>query len=353
MHPSILAGHCAFSHKGKIEFPETAGWKQRATREDCLRVILRGGFYFDAPDHAVLNSAPGKPSVALLTPATLIPAPCLFPRPQAPVMPYDYWAANNRGVSSQYQGYHTVTEAQAELLGWILGDGSLHAERQSIRFTSADQGCLHRVQNLSTKAFPNLSAKWYAKNGAYDMTLTAGIANPLKHFIRMIDFYEGCPMAVGRHFDKPTLLAFLRGLWGAQGWVYIRKGGNDVLFGLNRLRNEYLFSWLRLLHASLGLQGSRELSKEGSSRLVFNGFRNYQVFMREIGQFGSSTIPTCPVRKQTAAPPTYLANGGETWYDAPVIKVMRLGRLPVHNYESCPCLKPKNTKPITALAPKT
>lgn len=353
MYPNVIAGHCAISHKGKIEFPETAGWTKRTQRETCVRVILRGGFYFDAPASADLKSAPGKPSVSLLRPSAMIPALCYAPRQKTPMLPYDYWAANNRGVSSQYTGYHTVTEAQAELLGWILGDGSLHAERQSIRFTSADQGCLHRVQNLSTQAFPNLNTKWYAKNGAYDLTLTAGINNPLKHFIRMVDFYEGCPMAVGRNFDKPTLLAFLRGVWGAQGWVYIRKGGNDVLFGLNRIRNEYLFAWMRLLHATLGLQGSRETSKEGAFRLIFNGFRNYQVFMREIGQFGTSKIPDLPVRKAQPLPPTYLANGGETWYDAQVIKVLNLGNLPVHNYESCPCLTPKNTKPIRALAPKT
>ena len=353
MYPSILAGHCAFSHKGKIEFPVTAGWKQSLTRESCVRVVMRGGHYFDAPDHASLLFRYASHPISLISASSLAPVPCALPRPIAPVMPYDYWAANNSGVSSQYQGYHTATEAQAELLGWILGDGSLHAERQSIRFTSADQGCLHRVQNLSAKAFPNLSAKWYAKNGAYDLTLTSGINNPLKHFIRMLDFYEGCPMGVGRYFDKPCLLAFLRGLWGAQGWVYVRKGGNDVLFGLNRVRNDFLFSWLRLLHAGIGLQGMREQSKCGSSRLVFNGFRNYQVFMREIGQFGSSKLPSCPVRKQTAAPVPYLANGGESWYDTQVIKVTRLGKLPVHTYESSPCLKTKSMKPIAAHAPKT
>ena len=323
MYPDVLAAHYAFSIGGRIEFPETAGWRSIPVLP-CARFIMRGGHYFDAPTTARIQTASGSLFLASVSTSCMLPVPCALPRKKTPVMPYDYWAANNRGVSSQYQGYHTVTEAQAELLGWIMGDGSLHAERQSIRFTSADQGCLHRVQMLSHKAFPNLNAKWYAKNGAYDLTLTGGINNPLKHFVRMVDFYNGCPMAVGRHFDAATLRAFLRGVWSSQGWVYIRKGGNDVMFGLNRVRNEYLFSWMRLLHAGLGLQGSRETSKEGAFRLIFNGFRNYQVFMREIGQFGTSKLPAVPVRKPTPLPPTFLANGKESWYDAPVLKTLRL-----------------------------
>ena len=329
MFPTAIAGHCAISHRGAIEFPDTAGWRRRTQTEDCVRVILRGGFYFDTPASTVIHLAHESLPVTQLRAGTMLPAPCLLPCPGVSEMPYDYTASNNAGNPVRYAGNHVVTEAQAELLGWILGSESLHNGHQSIRFTSADRDRVHRVQELSAAAFPDVHANVYDKDGAYDLTLTGGINNPVRHFVRMVDFYEGCPMAVGRHFDLICLRAFLRGVWGAQGWVYPRKDGDDILFGLNRIHNEYLFSWMRLVHAGIGLQGSRETSKEGAFRLIFNGFRNYRVFISEIGPFGTGDIPALPERKALPMPPTHLANGGELWYDAPVIKVTQAGHLPV------------------------
>lgn len=326
MYPTELAAHCAFSKGGCIEFPETAQGTAIPV-VPCLRVVMRGGHFFDAPSTAKLRTATGSLFISFIRPSYTLPVPCALPRPKTSLLPYSYSAANNRGVLSKYVGTHTVTEQQAELLGWLLGSDSLNNESQSVRFTSGETAKLHRVQ-LLTKAFPGLTTKWYAKNGAYDITLTGGINNPLRHFLRMMSFYQECPMSVGRYFNNDCIKAFLRGVWGAQGWVYVRKGGNDVAFGLNRTSNIYLVSWLRLLHAGLGLQGFCEFQKNGSMRLVFNGFRNYQTFMREIGQFGASALPACPVRKPVPEPVPYLANNGESWYDAPVLKVLRLGTPP-------------------------
>jgi hypothetical protein len=258
-------------------------------------------------------------------------------------MPYDYWAPNNRGVLSNYKGKHIVTCYQAELLGWLLGEGSLHAERQSIRFISGDTAKLHRVALVSSRAFSNLNVRWYAKNGAYDLTLTSGIDNPLRHFIRMCDFYEGCPMAFGRHLSEDKTIDFLRGVWGANGWLYVKKGGNDVSFGLNRIRNEYLFSWLRLLHATLGMYGARETSKDGAFRLVFSGYRNYATFKLKIDQIGDQRLAAAPVHRSMPTAPRYLAQDGNQWYDAPVLKVHHLAQSQTPIYEPSPCLK-QNTK---------
>lgn len=353
MFPDLLAAHCAFSSGGKIEFPTTHPAAYLVWNEPCLRVILRGGHFYDLPDHARLRPSPSAIPEPILSQTTgnLLPAPCYLPPAQLSVVPYNYVAQDNRGNSHRYVGDVTVLPSQAELLGWLTGAGTLHSENQSIRFASGDQAALHRVKMLCTKSFPGVGVNWYPKLSGYDLTFTAGINNPLKHFLRQMDFQHGCPMAVGRHFSECGIQAFLQGLWGADGWLYTRKGGQDVIFGLSRSPNEYLFSWLRLLHAGLGLQGARETDKHGSSRLVFNGYVNYARFMSKIGQIGSRKLPSVPIRRTAPTPPTYLANGGEMWYDAPVAKVLRLGKaLPIYRVDLC--LKPSNTKPTKAAAPK-
>jgi len=354
MYPELLTEHLAFSVNGKIHFPIPYGLSKSPLAQKCVRVILRGGHFYDLPASTLVKTRPNDNPVpiALQTPGDPLPAPCSFRRQLTTDLRYDYLASDNKGVSHRYRGVYHVTEAAAELAGWLLGDGSMHAERQSVRFANSDAGALQRVSRLAAKAFPSVRVGWYAKLSGYDLTFTAGINNPLKHFLRMLNFYEGCPLAVGQQFNGDILRAFLRGLWGADGWLYVRKGGNDVMFGLSRTGNEFLFSWLRLLHASLGLQGAREVDKHGHSRLVFNGYINYAVFMREIGQIRNLQMPVAPVRRPRTQQATFIANRSEVWYDAPVLKVLNLPGA-YHTYRLKPqCLTP-STKPILESALNT
>lgn len=346
MFPSYVAEHTAICQGGKITFPPLFSGATHYKVMNLVRVLLRGGHCYDMAAHAIVPTPHAMLPFNQIAPGCLLPAPCALPRPSSTVVPYSYTTTNNAGRATTCVGSRVVTPDEAELLGWLVGDGSLHAENQSIRFANGDAAVLQRVTMLCKQAFPDVKISWYPKVAGYDLTFTKGINNPLRDFLRQMDFYEGCPLAVGQHFAKPELVAFLRGLWGADGWCYSRKGGNDIMFGLSRTSNQHLLSWIRLLHAGLDIHGAREVAKNGSERIVFNGYPNYAAFMREIGQIGQRVLSAPPVRRAKPSPPHYLANAGESWYDAPVLKIVRL-TTPSLVCKIYPCQK-TSTKPMTA-----
>lgn len=293
-----------------------------------LRVIMRGGFYFDAPSVAVVQGVP----VSQLRSGAALSVPLYAPSPESSLVPFDFVAPNNRGHEQRYTGVEPVSEHAAELLGWIIEDGTVTSERQSLRFSSSSSWALTHVEHLTLQAFPSVRVSYYAKNRGFDLTLTGGISNPLRQFIRKMRLVEGFPCAVFL-FSKKTKAAFLKGLWGAHGWVCTRKGGNDVDLGLKRTDNETYTALLRELHAFFGMRGQRRETPTKEHpllhRLVFSGYANYTKFFDSIGQIGDMKVPHPPVRRPIERDTTFVDSQGCSWYKAKIQKIIRIGERPV------------------------
>ena len=298
--------------------------------KECLRVTMRGGFSFDAPLDARVQ---GRRVSELRTGFGLY-SPYSRRAPGGPSkIPYEYEWSDNKKRTVHEKGEYLVTPDHAELLGWLLGDGTLHAERQSLRFSNSDVWVLTHVQNLVERLFPAVKVSWYAKNAGYDITLTAGIRNPLRAFIRSMDFQDGWPISVSL-FDEECRAAFLRGLWGANGWLHVRKGGNDVDLGLSRCSDDGFTSLVRDYHASIGMRGQRRETptevNPNSHRLVFSGYSNYRIFHSAVGQIGARKIEAPPIRRKMPSPRLEVDTQGYPWYLTPVLRIRRVGEMPCY-----------------------
>lgn len=308
----MLAAYCAPS--GELLPLERCARAVCVGARPCVRVTCRGGYTWDQPEDAPCPAT-----------GTLLELPFSVPLPAGPVH-YSYVARDNHGVEHQYQGDLQPSPEQAELLGWLLESKATTNTGQSVRFASSDAWCLAHVDALAERAFPAISVRYFPKSVGFDITLTGGINSPLLHFLRCMDFYSGFPLAVW-HFGRESALAFLRGYWGANGWLHSRKGGNDVDLGLCRRNDEAFTFQMRHLHAALGLRGQMRATptKEHptSHRLVFSGYRNYQLFSDLIGQLRDKRLPHAPIRKasQRDAPFT---RDGQLFYKTPVLHVRRL-----------------------------
>lgn len=323
LYPSLLASTTAILHKGEITLPSEVGAFEGTF--PCKRVILKGGHYFDAPLSAPLR-IPHRVKVDRLRTGMTLHAPSSCPAPSPAPIPYDYTAVNNAGRKKRFQGTFTPSEDEAELLGWLVGDGTIHSARQSIRFTSTDVWVLRHVQDLVEKAFPSVRISWYAKNIGFDIVLTGGINNPLRHFLRRQRFVDGFPCAVTL-FGENTRNAYLRGLWGADGWLSVRKGGNDVVLGLSRSTVDGYTSMTRMLHALAGMNGQRRETPTkvfpNKHRLVFSGYRNYTVCRDMIGQIRHMVLK-CPPTRRLHAEPTSFTVQGAAGHQARIIRILRL-----------------------------
>lgn len=299
--------------------------------KECLRVTMRGGFSFDAPPEAVIQSR----RVSELRTGFKLYSPHERLAHAGPTeIHYDYEWSDNRKRVVHETGDLKVSPEHAELLGWLVGDGTLHAERQSLRFSNSDVWVLSHVQRLVESLFPQVKVSWYAKNAGYDITLTAGIRNPLRAFIRSMGFVDGWPAAI-TEFDEECRRSFLRGFWGANGWVHIRKGGNDVDMGLSRGNDDGFTSLMRDLHASIGMRGQRRetptVANPNSHRLVFSGYANYRIFAEKIGQIGARQIEAPPVKRHPPVPTALMVDKqGHSWYLTPIQKIVRTGLLPCY-----------------------
>lgn len=329
MYPTELADTTSFCGTGST-LTLLRGSAGYTGDKNCLRVTMRGGFSFDAPAEAVVQDR----RVSELRTGFKLYSPYYREAPPGPTeTPYEYeWSDNKKRVIHE-KGTYKVSPDHAELLGWLLGDGTLHAERQSLRFSNSDVWVLTHVQNLVERLFPQVKVSWYAKNAGYDITLTAGIRNPLRSFIRSMDFRDGWPVSVSL-FDEECRASFLRGLWGANGWVHVRKGGNDVDLGLSRGSDDGFTSLLRDYHASIGMRGQRRETptelNPNSHRLVFSGYANYRVFYRVVGQIGATKIEAPPVKKEQPPPSLTVDTQGNPWYLTPIQKIRRIGKLPCY-----------------------
>jgi hypothetical protein len=165
--------------------------------------------------------------------------------------------------------------------------------------------------------------------------MTGGINNPLRHFIRKMCFIEGFPTAVSL-FHSTAQVAFLRGLWGADGWMSAKKGGNDIDMGMRRSTNTAFSSLMRDIHASHGFRGQRRDSptknQPDAHRLIFSGYANYRLFVDLVGQLRDKRLSHSPVKKSAAKISTIKDKYGDMWYETPVLKILRLPK-PISVYE--------------------
>jgi len=329
MYSDLVSASTAVSWKGVPRLPfHSGGCASLVGDMPTLRVTCRGGFYFDAPLEAWIQGH----EVSQLRTGDVLQAPCSRPCPAKSEVSFSFVASNNRGQTQTYAGTETITDEAAELLGWIVEDGTVSSDRQSLRFSSSDAWALAHVEHLTSQAFPSVRVSYYAKNRGFDLTLTGGISNPLRAFIRKMDLVEGFPCGVFSLSAKGQA-SFLRGLWGAHGWVHTRKGGNDVDLGLKRTDNEAYTSLLRELHVSFQMRGQRRdtPTKEHPllHRLVFSGYANYTKFFESIGQIGEKSLPHPPVRRAIEREAVFVDAYGAGWYKTRIQKIAKIGTRPI------------------------
>jgi len=325
MYPSIVSDLTAICLGPHPTFPSAL---PACGQMKTLRVTMRGGFSFTAPPEAQIVSASGvQLRVGDLRTGMLMWSPQSRTLPARTEIPYDLMKANNRGVLTRVTGTFHVTRDQAELLGWLVGGGTISSEKQSIRFAGSDVWVLKHVERLAVAAFPGIRVKWYAKNAGFDITLTAGINNPLREYLRVMQIENSFPVMVGR-FHKENLDAFLQGLWGADGWCCVRKGGNDVELGLTRTDDEGYTSIVRDTHATIGMYGLRRnaATKEAPNRhrLIFAGYPNYRVFSDRVKQIRNNRIKLPPIKRLPDGKESRIDSHGNSWYKTPVQRILRM-----------------------------
>jgi ribonucleoside-diphosphate reductase alpha chain len=143
---------------------------------------------------------------------------------ELPPLPEAYWAGEKSGFAPRQ-----VTPELAELVGYFMGDGSLHAKGLRFCVAEADTDVVERLVVLSKKLF-NLEAHLSAKKDYTEVAL---------HSVRLTLWWEACgfvkkapsedhrgkgylpqiPDALLHSNDKAIYGAFLRGLFEADGTV--------------------------------------------------------------------------------------------------------------------------------------
>jgi len=328
-YPNLMADHCSIRlPSGRLSLPSQYPNSVYSGDQRCLRVVLRGGFFFDAPGSAIVRNQSRAKAVANIAPGDTFCSPARRRLLQTPCkLSYDYLYNDNQGTQHRAIGVEWINDNKAEILGWLVGDGTINNASQSVRFANSDVWCLKHLERLVTKEFPTVKVTWYSKQTGFDLTMTGGIHNPLRHFIRKMCFVEGFPTAASL-FHESAQVSFLRGLWGADGWMSDKKGGNDVDMGLRRGTNTAFSSLMRDIHASHGLRGQRRDSPTknypDAHRLIFSGYANYRLFVDSIGQLRDKKLKYTPVVRTSPRVQTFADHTGDYWYETPVLKILRL-----------------------------
>jgi ribonucleoside-diphosphate reductase alpha chain len=141
-----------------------------------------------------------------------------------PPLPDAHWTSEYSAVVPR-----TMTPQLAELIGYFMGDGSLHARGLRFCVTSGDVDVVDRLQQLSKELF-GLAAPVTPKQGYDEVRIDS---------VRLVLWWEACgfakrtpteghqgkgyqphiPDAVLYANDRETYAAFLRGLFEADGTV--------------------------------------------------------------------------------------------------------------------------------------
>lgn len=284
-------------------------------------IVLLGGGRIDLPALSEYSPDRDSPADRPLDPLPLtLPAPRCLPFPQTDRLTYSYQRIDNRGRSITETGTDTISLLDAEVLGWMVGCGTLQSAGQSLRAAASSVGGLHRLNLLLSNCFKNSKVSAYPKASGYDLTITGGDA---RHLLNRFEFCGRFPCAISR-LSRNHVRAFLTGLWACEGWAFTKRGGNSVICGLGFMDDPFLVSGLQMLHSGLGLTVGIEQAKTGSRKLVFTGYSEYHTLKTEIGSFASSNFVSPPVPKIPKHPATAIALDGVVWYAAKVRRGLRI-----------------------------
>jgi len=140
-----------------------------------------------------------------------------------PVLDQAYYAGDHR-ISVP----DTVTPELAELVGYFMGDGSLHAKGIRLCVADADLDVVDRLRILSKELF-HLEPSVVAKEGYHEVTLSsvrlarwwqaAGFAKRLPHADPGQSWKPLVPSALLETNDAAVYAGFVRGLFEADGTV--------------------------------------------------------------------------------------------------------------------------------------
>lgn len=215
---------------------------RRATRffvngeEPTRRITTEGGYAIQgtlAHRIKVVDSQTGAwvwKRLADVTPSDLVPmqlgvmvgAPRQVP---LPVLDQAYYTGDHRIVVPE-----TVTPELAELAGYFMGDGSLHAEGVRLRVADSDLDVVERLRVLSKELF-HLEPQVVARPGYQEVSLSsvrlarwwqaAGLAKALPHTDQVGKGWSPrIPSVILESNDARVYAAFVRGLFEAGGAVF-------------------------------------------------------------------------------------------------------------------------------------
>ena len=261
---------------------------------------------------------------------------------------YEYELGTPYRDSVTYKGTYHVTPYHAELLGWITADGSgIKTEKgkwQSVKFTNVTPEYIDRVMFLTARLFPEITPKLYAKGNGYDVILSWGSktqGNPIRHFMRSMQFEDGFPTAVARYFSKACVEAFFRGMYPADGYVHYKYGKNKSQkyeCGLACGNSWFFAQHVRELLNKLGIRaGIKHESMKGCTpgkrfhRVVFSGSDNAEVFLSTIGDIQGKKLPKVSTsqRKPSKIKHQIVEPDGEVTHYADILSVKPFGTGPV------------------------
>jgi replicative DNA helicase len=206
-----------------------------------------------------------------------------------------------RRVPCQIQG--TVTQAEAALMGHLIGDGCT-LPRHAIQYTTRELDLAETVADLSQEVFgsrvrPRIQRElqWYQVYLSSSVHLTHGCRNPVAEWLDrwgifgLRSYQKRAPDIL---FQQPsdTISAFLRHLWSTDGCVQPPKGGRRHPSIYYASSSERLARDVQSLLLRLGINAIlKSHDQKGKGRTQFHvlvmGQEDILRFAEQVGAAGS------------------------------------------------------------------
>lgn len=297
-----------------------------------LRLVLSGRGHVDLPTLSDYHPDPDSPKKRPLDPLpSTLPSCASLQFTPTDRLTYSYERIDNRGNSIKEGGTDPVSLEQAELLGWLVGAGTINKD-QSVRLALKDQGSVHTAMSVVQKASGSCEVNVYPKAAGFDITITKG---DIHHQIRRMGFHNKFPCGISRLSER-HVRAFLHGLWATDGWGYTKNGGNEIILGLSQAKCPYLLHGVAMLHAGLGINYRME-PKNSSHRIIVYGYNDYRNLLRLVGSVGAFNLMHSPVPKAPKTQTIRVAKSGARWYEATVQRSLHLPSINAYSLRT-PCL---------------